>query len=171
MWEVVRLCTENRGCIIFIFKKWSWVLLVPGYLGHWPLASLVRTTQTEWSSDLKNTTVSASSMFEYRYLMLNCLYFYLILFIIEHSCRSLPAIHFCKLPKLNFWKRRRERMRHPFRFQPWYITKKTENVPEPIVLVILKSACFLIHALLPRDLKARGLKSARSADFIKFWLY
>jgi hypothetical protein len=29
-------------------------------------------------------------------------------------------------------------------------------------LVILKSACFLIHALLPRDLKARGLKSAGS---------
>jgi hypothetical protein len=33
-------------------------------------------------------------------------------------------------------------------------------LPEPIVLVILKSACFLIHALIPRDLKARGLKSA-----------
>jgi hypothetical protein len=33
--------------------------------------------------------------------------------------------------------------------------------PEPIVLVILKSVCFLIHALLPRDLKALGLKSAR----------
>jgi hypothetical protein len=31
---------------------------------------------------------------------------------------------------------------------------------EPIVLVILKSTCFLIHALIPRDLKARGLKSA-----------
>jgi hypothetical protein len=45
------------------------------------------------------------------------------------------------------------------------------NQPVPIVLVIWKSACFLIHALLPRDLKARGLKSARSADFIKFWLY
>jgi hypothetical protein len=29
-------------------------------------------------------------------------------------------------------------------------------------LVILKSACFLIHALLPRDLKAQGLKSAES---------
>jgi hypothetical protein len=40
----------------------------------------------------------------------------------------------------------------------------------PIVLVILKSACFLNHALLPRDLKARDLKSARSADFVKFWL-
>jgi hypothetical protein len=45
------------------------------------------------------------------------------------------------------------------------------STTEPIVLVILKSACFLIHALSPRDLKARGLKSARSADFIKFWLY
>jgi hypothetical protein len=33
---------------------------------------------------------------------------------------------------------------------------------EPIVLVILKSACFLIHTLLPRDLLAQGLKSARS---------
>jgi hypothetical protein len=41
----------------------------------------------------------------------------------------------------------------------------------PIVLVILKSVCFLNHALLPRDLKARGLTSARSADFVKFWLY
>jgi hypothetical protein len=29
-------------------------------------------------------------------------------------------------------------------------------------LVILKSACFLIHALLPRDLKVRGLNSAGS---------
>jgi hypothetical protein len=35
-----------------------------------------------------------------------------------------------------------------------------EKNTEPIVLVIMKSACFLIHALLPRDLKARGLKSA-----------
>jgi hypothetical protein len=40
--------------------------------------------------------------------------------------------------------------------------RKPFQVPEPIVLVILKSACFLIHALLPRDLKVRGLKSAGS---------
>jgi hypothetical protein len=40
------------------------------------------------------------------------------------------------------------------------LLKGMEQIPEPIVLVILKSACFLIHALLPRDLKARGLKSA-----------
>jgi hypothetical protein len=31
-----------------------------------------------------------------------------------------------------------------------------EEITEPIVLVILKNACFLIHALLPRDLKAQG---------------
>jgi hypothetical protein len=36
----------------------------------------------------------------------------------------------------------------------------TVQYTEPIVLVILKSACFLIHALLPRDLKARGLKKS-----------
>jgi hypothetical protein len=39
--------------------------------------------------------------------------------------------------------------------------------PEPIVLVIWKSVCFLNLALLPRDLKARGLKSARSHTFDK----
>jgi hypothetical protein len=34
-------------------------------------------------------------------------------------------------------------------------------------LVVLKSTCFEKHTLLPRDLEARGLKSMRSADFIK----
>jgi hypothetical protein len=43
----------------------------------------------------------------------------------------------------------------------WEWPYKVFQRSEPIVLVILKSACFLIHALLPRDLKARGLKSAR----------
>jgi hypothetical protein len=38
------------------------------------------------------------------------------------------------------------------------------NCPEPIVLIILKSLCFWQHALLPQ-------KSARSADFIKFWCH
>jgi hypothetical protein len=41
-----------------------------------------------------------------------------------------------------------------------YSGRFLKAIAEPIVLVILKSACFLIHALIPRDLKARGLKSA-----------